>query len=234
MSIAQTIDHAVLQPTQTSRDLEQACLLGLRRGWPPSAFSPTQSPWLRVSWPVHPSVVSAVVAFPHGASPTEVNAAEAAWVRRAVREVDMVVNLARALEGDFSYVADDIRSVVEIAGRYGATTKVILETGLLPGDDIKVRLCQISEQAGGAFCQDIDRVWPDQGNRRRLQETVASEADVKLLRKSCSSHIGVKASGGIRSYAQARRMIQAGASRLGTSATETIVREEQESRAVPQ
>jgi deoxyribose-phosphate aldolase len=99
---------------------------------------------------------------------------------------------------------------------------VIFETGLLPNDEIKIRLCKISEAAGAAFVKTSTGFGFVKGADGTLQATGATEHDIQLMRASCSPAVQVKASGGIRDYATARRFVDLGATRLGTSATQEI------------
>jgi deoxyribose-phosphate aldolase len=142
-------------------------------------------------------------------------------------ELDMVVNIGQVLAEEWPYVEEDIKGVVEEARRQGATTKVIFETGLLPRDELKVRLCEISERAGAAYVKTSTGFGFVRGPDGNMQSTGATEADIILMRKHCSDSVGVKASGGIRSYADAARLVELGATRLGTSATQAIVEGEQ-------
>ncbi len=105
---------------------------------------------------------------------------------------------------------------------HGAITKVILETGLLPNDEVKIRLCQLCEAAGAAFVKTSTGFGYVKGEGGAMIATGATEHDVRLLRANCGPAVQVKASGGIRSYADARRFVELGATRLGTSSTQAI------------
>jgi deoxyribose-phosphate aldolase len=111
---------------------------------------------------------------------------------------------------------------VSAAGDSGAITKIIFETGLLPTDDLKIRLCQISEAAGAAFVKTSTGFGCIKGLNGELTPTGATEHDVLLMREHCSAAVQVKASGGIRSYEDAKKFIALGATRLGTSSTKEI------------
>src|SRR5262245_7517249 len=134
----------------------------------------------------------------------------------------MVVNVGKVLSGDWTYVEQDIRSVVDAARRGGAITKVIFETGLLPNDDLKIRLCKISEAAGAAFVKTSTGFGYVKQANGQMAATGATEADVRLMRANCGPAVEVKASGGIRGYDDARRFVGLGATRLGTSGTKEI------------
>ncbi len=138
----------------------------------------------------------------------------------------MVVNIGRVIGGDWSDVEADIRAVVNAADSYGAITKVIFETGLLPSDEVKIRLCQVSEAAGAAFVKTSTGFGFVKGEGGAMVATGATEQDIRLMRASCSPAVQVKASGGIRDYATARRFVELGATRLGTSATKEIAQGE--------
>lgn len=173
-------------------------------------------------------VASTVIGFPHGGTTTETKVAEAQLAcQQGAREVDMVVNVGKVLSGDWRYVERDIRAVVEAARRGGAITKVIFETGLLPDDDTKIRLCQICESAGAAFVKTSTGFGFVKRSDGGLTATGATEHDVRLMREHCGPALQVKASGGIRGYDDARRFAALGATRLGTSATKEIAAGEQ-------
>jgi len=222
-SIVNLIDHAVLQPTQTDADVRAACALCAELGVASVCVKPSHVP-LAVERLAGSNVpVGTVIGFPHGGTTTETKVAETTLAcQQGAREVDMVVNIGKVLSGDWMLVEHDIRAVVAAARSAGAITKVIFETGLLPDDELKVRLCKISESAGAAFVKTSTGFGYVKGEDGTLRATGATEHDVKLMRSTCSPAIEVKASGGIRDYATARRFVDLGATRVGTSATQAI------------
>src|SRR5438045_7923087 len=129
------------------------------------------------------------------------------------REVDMVINVGALKSGDDCLVEHDIRSVVEVAHEYDVICKVIIETALLT-DDEKVRACLAAKNAGADFVK----------TSTGFSKGGATVADVALMRRVIGTAMGIKASGGIKDERDARRMIAAGATRLGTSASVAIVR----------
>jgi deoxyribose-phosphate aldolase len=170
-----------------------------------------------------PVAASTVIGFPHGGTSTAAKVAETQVACRAgARETDMVVNIGKVIAGDWDYVAADIQAVVDAARSENAITKVIFETGLLPNDSLKIRLCEICETAGAAFVKTSTGFGFAKDTQGTMVATGATEHDVRLLRKHCGPAVGVKASGGIRTYADAVKFVELGASRLGTSATQTI------------
>jgi deoxyribose-phosphate aldolase len=223
MSVVALIDHAVLHPTQTVADLRTACDLCARLEVASICVKPSMVPQA-VEWMSGtPVPVSTVIGFPHGGTSTKSKMRETEVACEAgAREVDMVIPLGQALAAQWSLVEDDIRAVVEVAGAAGAITKVIFETGLLPDDDIKIRLCQISERAGAAFVKTSTGFGFVKQSDGSMVSTGATEHDIRLMREHCSERVQVKASGGIRTYEDAQRFAALGATRLGTSGTQAI------------
>ena len=223
MSVVALIDHAVLHPTQTVDDLRTACDLCARLEVASICVKPSMVPQA-VEWMSGtPVPISTVIGFPHGGTSTESKIRETEVACEAgVREVDMVIPLGQALAAQWSLVEDDIRAVVEVAAAAGAITKVIFETGLLPDDDIKIRLCQISERAGAAFVKTSTGFGFVKKSDGSMVSTGATEHDIRLMREHCSERVQVKASGGIRTYEDAQRFAALGATRLGTSGTQAI------------
>ncbi len=222
MSIVALIDHAVLQPTQTDDDLREACRLCVEVGVASVCVKPSMVPLAAELLAGSQVVPSTVIGFPHGCTTTGTKVCETEIaVVQGAREVDIVVNIGRALAGDWEFVGDDIRAVVEAAKANGAITKVIFECGLLPSDDVKRRLCELSEAAGAAFVKTSTGFGMVKGEGGMIA-TGATEHDIRLMRAACSPAVAVKASGGIRSFADAQKFVALGASRLGTSATASI------------
>jgi deoxyribose-phosphate aldolase len=224
-NVVSRIDHAVLTPTQTSADVRSACEMAVRLGIASVCVKPSYVALTTELLAGSKVLPSTVIGFPHGGTSRAAKVAETMRAcEQGAKEVDMVVNIGRVLEGDWTYVGDDIASVVAAANQSGAITKVIFETGLLPNDDIKRKLCELSEAAGAAFVKTSTGFGFVKDAAGNLVSTGATVADITLMRATCSPAVQVKASGGIRSYEDAIRMVEAGATRLGTSATEAIAK----------
>jgi deoxyribose-phosphate aldolase len=227
-SIVKLIDHSVLQPTQTDDDVRAACAMCAELGVASICVKPSHVLLAAQCLRGSTVLVATVIGFPHGGTTTEAKVAETEFAcRQGAREVDMVVNIGKVLFGDWSYVKRDIRAVVDAARRGGAITKVIFETGLLPDDETKVRLCQISEAAGAAFVKTSTGFGFIKRADGTMVATGATEHDVRLMREHCGPGVNIKASGGMRSYDDARRFVELGATRLGTSSTKEIAAGEQ-------
>jgi deoxyribose-phosphate aldolase len=209
--LAPLIDHTLLKPGATLEELVQLCEEARRYGFATVCVSRENvaiCAHLLDGSDVRPI---SVVGFPSG---TEATAAKVAQAREAIAagaaEIDMVLHRGRLKEKDYAYVERDIREVVEAARP--KAVKVILETGVLSQEE-KVIACALAKAAGAAFVK----------TSTGFGSGGATVEDVALMRQIVGADFGVKASGGIRTAADARRMLAAGANRLGTSASVAIV-----------
>jgi deoxyribose-phosphate aldolase len=210
--LARLLDHSVLKPESTVREVMAGA--DAVREWRIGYYC-VQPCWVTAAARAltgSASRVVAVVGFPHGCERSVVKAAEARLaIADGAAELDMVLNLGALKGGDAQAVRADIAAVVNAAP--GVPVKVILETGAL-ADDEKRLACRLVREAGAAFVKTSTGFHPSGG---------ATVADVRLLRDAVGPDFGVKASGGIRSLADALAMLDAGANRLGTSASTTIL-----------
>lgn len=211
--LAKKLEHSVLAPDAARGDILEGCRVA--REWGAGVMM-VQPAWLELAAAelagsgVTPA---SVLAFPHGAARAEAKAFEASLLARlGALEIDMVMNAGALKSGDCGAVLRDVAGVVEAAG--GARVKVILEICLLTDEEI-AEACGICERAGAAFVK----------TSTGFAKSGATAEAVALMRRSVSERVGVKASGGIRTLAQAREMIRAGADRIGTSATAKILEE---------
>ena len=212
---AKLIDHTLLKPEATDEDIKRLCEEAARYGFASVCVNPT---WVRAAaCSLHGTgvPVCTVIGFPLGATLSDVKAYEA---RRAIldgaREVDMVINVGALKSGDDCLVEHDIHMVVEVAHEYQATCKVIIETALLTNDE-KVRACQAAKKAGADFVK----------TSTGFAKGGATVADVALMRRTVGSELGVKASGGVKGLEDARKMVEAGATRIGASVGVKIAQE---------
>lgn len=207
--VAQMIDHTLLKPEATAADVARIVAEGAELGTYSVCVSPSMLP-LEVPAGLK---VACVAGFPSGAVKAEVKAAEAARaVADGADEVDMVINIALAKEGRADDLEAEIRAVREQIPA-PKVLKVIIESAALTDDEI-VMACKASEAAGADFVKTSTGFHPAGG---------ASVHAVSLMRATVGDRLGVKASGGIRDAATALAMIEAGASRLGVSATLAIL-----------
>lgn len=210
--IAQRIDHTYLKPDATTAVIQKLCQEAVQFGFYSVCVNGMWVSRCR-EWLAGTDVkVAAVVGFPLGAMSVEALSAEtAAAVRDGASEIDMVLPIGALLEGDYDTVKRHIEAVVQAAGKQ-TIVKVIMETGFL-NDEQKRTACRLSEEAGAGYVKTSTGFGPGG----------ATEADIRLMRDAVSSHIGVKASGGVRDFDSALRMIEAGATRIGTSSGPAIV-----------
>lgn len=210
--LAKLLDHSVLKPEASEREVMAG--VDAVREWRIGYYC-VQSCWVRAAargLGGSDARVAAVIGFPHGCERTIVKAAAARLAAAdGAGELDMVLNLGSLKSGDISGVGADIEAVVKAAP--GIPVKVILETGALT-DDEKRLACRLVREAGAAFVKTSTGFHPSGG---------ATVVDVRLLRSAVGPDFGVKASGGIRSLADATAMLDAGANRLGTSASVAIL-----------
>jgi deoxyribose-phosphate aldolase len=210
--MAQLLDHSVLKPEATESEVLAGA--ALVRGYALGYYC-VQPCWVGAAARAlagSAARVAAVAGFPHGCDESAVKALAAARaVAAGAHEIDMVMNFALLKSGAAAAAAQDIAQVVRAVA--GIPVKVILEAGALT-DEEKRLACRLAVDAGAAFVKTSTGFHPAGGARA---------ADVELMRAAVGPHVGVKASGGIRTLADARAMLQAGANRLGTSASGAIL-----------
>jgi deoxyribose-phosphate aldolase len=214
--LAKLIDHTMLRPDATSADIQTLCDEARQYGFFSVCVNPSYVAEAKALLRSTPVKVCAVVGFPLGAQPPETKALE---TRRAIREgaqeIDMVINIGALKGGDDTLVRKDIRGVVEICTDSRAACKVILETVLLT-DEEKVRGCELAMKAGADFVK----------TSTGFSKAGATVEDVTLMSRTVAPRkLGVKAAGGIRTYGDVVRMIQAGATRVGSSSSVKIMEE---------
>ncbi len=231
-SIAALIDHSLLHPTLTDAELRAGCELARRLSVASVCIKPYAVRLAAEILAGSPVRVGTVIGFPHGSHATEVKVFEAEVAcRDGATELDMVVNIGEVLSGDWQYVERDIRAVVDAAHARGAIVKVIFENDFLPDDATKVRLCEICQRAGADFVKTSTGFGFVKQAGGDYNYQGATEHDVQLMREHTSPPLQVKAAGGVRSFAAADSMRRLGATRIGCSATEAILAEEQAAKA---
>jgi deoxyribose-phosphate aldolase len=213
--ISRYIDHTLLKPEATPDQFDRLCEEAATHGF--------YSVCVNSSWVAYCAerlgdsavLVCSVVGFPLGAMTSTAKGFETRCaVEDGAREIDMVINIGKLKAGDFEYVEEDIRAVRAECPE-GTILKVIIETALL-SDSEKVRACEIAVAAGADFVK----------TSTGFSLHGATVADVALMRKTVGPSVGVKAAGGVRSLEDAAAMIEAGATRLGTSSGVKIVQGE--------
>ena len=210
-TIASMIDHTLLKPEATPAQVEKLCAEAAEYHFASVCVNPVYIPLAARLLKDTGVKVCCVVGFPLGAIAPEQKAAEAAsCAAMGAEELDMVIHIGAAKAGDWALVQRDIEGVVKAAA--GRTVKVIIETCLLT-DEEKVKACEAAKDAGAHFVK----------TSTGFSTGGATTHDIALMRKTVGPEMGVKASGGIRDYATAMAMIEAGANRIGASAGIEIV-----------
>ena len=216
LNIAQLIDHTILRPDTTRTDIEQLCREACKYRFYSVCVNPAWVSLARQLVEGSNVKVCCVVGFPLGAQPPETKAMEArAAIRQGAREIDMVIDVGALKSGDDELVLRGIRSVVEACRDGSAKCKVILETSLLSNEE-KARACELAVKAHADFVK----------TSTGFSTGGATVEDVALMSRIVRDRgLGVKASGGVRTLADLRRMVQAGATRIGTSSGIKILQE---------
>jgi len=214
--LAKLIDHTLLRPEATPSDIERLCAEARRHGFFSVCVNPSYVAQCAGLLRGSAVKVCCVVGFPLGAQPPEIKALEARRaIREGAREIDMVINIGALKSGNHAQVLKDVRAVVEVCKDGRAASKVILETALLT-DEEKVLGCEIAMKAGADFVK----------TSTGFSSGGATAEDVALMSRTVAPRkLGVKAAGGVRTYADVVRMVEAGATRVGCSSSVKIMEE---------
>jgi len=211
MKMNKYIDHTLLKPESTQAMIDELCAEAKEHDFASVCVNPF---WVKRSAELLAGTdvkVCTVIGFPLGASTTTVKAAETRdAIGNGATEIDMVLNVGALKSGDLETVREDVTAVKAAAG--DVLLKVILETGLLT-DEEKVAACKLCVEAGADYVKTSTGFGPGG----------ATVEDIALMRKTVGANVGVKASGGVRDSEAALAMIEAGASRIGTSSGVSIV-----------
>lgn len=199
------IDHTLLKPDASIEEIAKLCQEAVQYDFASVCILPYWVKFAVIALQSTPVKVCSVVGFPLGVNTIETKIFEAQQlIQMGAMELDMVLNIAALKSGDDRTVEKEIREIVKTAGN--SAVKVILETCLL-SDEEKIRACEIAKNSGAAFVK----------TSTGFSKHGATVEDVILMRKTVGPLMGVKASGGIRDYETALKMVEAGATRIGTS-----------------
>ncbi|WP_336514249.1 deoxyribose-phosphate aldolase [Pollutibacter soli] len=223
--LAGMIDHSLLHPTMTSADLEKGCAIAAKAKTASVCIKPyaveKAAEWLAGSG----VLVCTVVGFPHGSNLTSIKVEETIKAcEEGATEIDMVVNIGKVLGEEWDYVSAEIQAIQAAATGRGAIIKVIFEIDYLQ-EKHKIKLCKISSDAGVAFVKTSTGYGYVKNADGHFATKGATPDDVRLMRKYSSPNVGVKAAGGIRTLADMLYIIECGATRIGATATETMLSE---------
>ncbi|MGJ3238611.1 MAG: deoxyribose-phosphate aldolase [Anaerolineae bacterium] len=217
-TITSLIDHTLLRPDATARDIEMLCLEAKQNGFASVCVNSWYVPLAREILQGSTVTVTTVIGFPLGLTLPQVKVYETQEaIKAGAREIDMVMSIGALKSRDLAGVFEDITDVAKVCHDHPdeVVCKVIIEAGLLT-DTEKVIACQLAKRAGADFVK----------TSTSFNKSGATVADVALMRRVVGESMGVKASGGVISLAQARSLVEAGANRIGTHSSVKIARDE--------
>ncbi len=224
--IAKMIDHSILHPTMSDDDLRRECAIAKKYDVASVCVKPYAVKLAGECLKGSDVKVGCVIGFPHGNSTTEIKVLEAenSCLNGAV-EIDMVINIGKALGGDWEYVEEEINAVTKTCHDHNAIVKVIFETDYITKTEDKIKLCEICTRAGADFVKTSTGYGfvklPD-GDYNYKGATLD---DVELMRKYSGSDVQVKCAGGVRTLQDLLKMREAGATRSGATATSKMLEE---------
>lgn len=213
--LAKMFDHSLLQPQLTDADLDRGLAVAVEYNVASVCIKPYAVKRAAKLLAGTTIAASTVIGFPHGGHLPKVKIFESELsIGDGATELDMVANIGKVLSGEWNFVADDIRGVVELAHRNGAKVKVIFENAYLK-DEHKRELCRI--------CGEVRADWVKTSTG--YAESGATTEDLKLMRECSPAWVQVKAAGGVRTYERLLEVRAIGVSRVGATATKTILDE---------
>ncbi|WP_426349162.1 deoxyribose-phosphate aldolase [Alloiococcus sp. CFN-8] len=209
--LAKMIDHTLLKADALEEQVKELCREAKEYNFASVCVNPGYVSLCAEELKNTDVKVCTVIGFPLGATTTEVKSFETKdAIEKGAQEVDMVINIGKLKDKDYLYVKNDIEEVVK-AAKGKALTKVIIETCLLTKEE-KIKACELAKEAGADFVK----------TSTGFSTGGATLEDIKLMRETVGPDLGVKASGGVRSYQDAITMIEGGATRIGASASIAI------------
>jgi len=224
--LAKMIDHSILQPAHTDEDLKKQCAVAKKYNVASVCVKPyavrQAASYLKGS----DVKIGCVIGFPHGNSTTAVKVFETEQAcNDGATEIDMVINIGKALSGDWVYVEKEIRTVTETCHSNNAIVKVIFENDFITRTEDKIQLCEICTRAGADFVKTSTGYGFVKLSSGDFNYKGATVADIELMRKHSGPKVQVKCAGGVRTLDDLLKMKAAGATRSGATATEAILEE---------
>jgi deoxyribose-phosphate aldolase len=227
-TLAKMIDHSLLHPTMTDEAIVAGCELARKYDVATACVKPYAIGLAKSILDGSDVGVCAVIAFPHGNSTTSIKVREVAEaVAAGATEIDVVINIGKAFGGDWGYVSDEIKAVNETVVRDGAILKVIFENDYL-GDAHIIRLCEICSEHAVAFVKTSTGYGFVKQPNGFYSYAGATDHALRLMRAHCAPSVQVKAAGGVRGLDDLLRVRGLGVTRIGATATESILVEAKE------
>ncbi|KAH6886428.1 hypothetical protein B0T10DRAFT_576246 [Thelonectria olida] len=223
--LAKSIDHSLLHPTMTDADILKGLQISREYKVATACVKPYSIPLAKKELQGSGVLVCPVIGFPAGNSTTDVKVVEATAAAIAGgKEIDMVINVGKALGGDWDYVAQEIRKVNEAVVKQGAILKVIFENDYLQDDQI-IKLCEICSDVGVAFVKTSTGYGFVKQDNGQYSYKGATIPHLKLMRKHTKPEVQIKAAGGVRTLDGLLHVISLGVTRIGATATAAILNE---------
>jgi deoxyribose-phosphate aldolase len=224
--LAKMIDHSILHPVFTDNDLKEGCEIAKQY----NVASVCVKPYMvkdAVEFLKGTDVkIGCVIGFPHGNSTTNVKVFETVEAcRDGAEEIDMVINIGKALQGDLDYVEKEVKAIADACHKNGAILKVIFETDFITDNDMKIALCKACSRAGADYVKTSSGYGFVKQPNGDYNYKGATIPDLILMKENISEGVRVKAAGGVRDLDQLLEVQAAGAARCGASATKTLLEE---------
>lgn len=224
-SIAKLIDHSLLHPTMTDDFIKNGCDLAVQYNVATVCVKPYSVPMVKDLLEDSSIGICSVIGFPHGNSRTEIKVKETELaIADGATEIDMVINIGKALSGQWDFVMEDIKAVNDACASNNAILKVIFENDFLEDKHV-IRLCEICSSVNVAFVKTSTGYGFVKEPNGLYNYKGATEHHLKLMRKYCSPNVQIKAAGGIRNLDDALKVMSLGVTRIGATATKDIIEE---------
>ncbi len=233
--LSKMIDHSLLHPTMTDKELAAGCALAKAYNTASVCIKPyairQAKEWLSGS----DVMVCSVIGFPHGNSATIVKVFEAEQAcMQGADEIDMVVNIGKVLSNDWDYIETELRAIIEMTKKYRATLKVIFENDFLPDDSYKIKLCEICNRVGVEFIKTSTGYGFAKNGDGAYSYKGATDYDLVLMRKHADTGVQIKAAGGVRTLDDLLRVKALGVTRIGATTTANILEEAKKRFGIPE
>ncbi len=234
LELAKMIDHSLLHPTMTDKELKEGCEIAKKYNVASVCIKPYAVPdavkWLKGS----DVLVGTVIGFPHGNSSLTIKVAETLQAcKDGAKEIDMVVNIGKVLAEDWKYVGNEIKSVAAATHSHGAILKVIFENDFLPEDKFKIKLCELCNEAQVGFVKTSTGYGFSKGRDGKYSYKGATPKDLKLMRAHAAPSVQVKAAGGVRTLDDLLKVKKIGVTRIGATATVAMLEEAKKRFGIP-
>jgi deoxyribose-phosphate aldolase len=224
--LAKMIDHSILNPVMTDADLKRECAVAKKYNVASVCVKPYAVRKAVEHLKDSDVEVGCVIGFPHGNSSTAVKVYETEQAcNDGATEIDMVINIGKALGGDWNYIEKEIKAITDTCHQNRAIVKVIFETDYVKKEVDKIRLCEICTRVGADFVKTSTGYGFVKQPNGDYNYTGATIDDIKLMRKHSGPKVRVKCAGGVRTLEDLLKMKEAGATRSGATATEAMLKE---------